>query len=103
MNVFEESIASFDDYLSMNYTVSLEDIKEYMIITLNIESPEPKVAQEKISASLREMIISKVKDIKVGLELGYIREFNVECVELGSLTRNPRTGKVKRLNDKRIK
>jgi len=103
MDIFEDSIASFDNYLSMNYTVSLEDIREYMIITLHVESPEPKVAQEKIGSSLREMIISKVRDIKVGLELGYIREFAVKFVELGSLTRNPRTGKVKRLNDKRIK
>ncbi len=102
MDVFEQSVAEFDDFISLNYTVTLEDIKEYMIITLSVETSSITDAKTHIETSLRDMLIDKINEIKVGLKLNYIREFNIEFVELGSLKRNPRTGKVKHLHDKRV-
>ena len=42
-------------------------------------------------------------DVAEGLEKRYIRAFPIEFVPLGALPRSPITGKVKRLDDKRIR
>jgi len=98
---------SFSDYvsthgISANYQFILDDISSGKLkIDLLIESsnlPE----SEKLTENIRGNIKKNIDDIKVGEEMGLVI-LNVEFVELGKLPRSPITGKVKRLNDKRVK
>jgi len=102
MGVFEESVATVTDVASMNYRIVLEDVGNQMDIRLDVESADPQCARE-AADRLRDAVLERVPEMRVGLELDYIRSFAVEFVELGALPRNPRTGKVKRLEDRRAK
>ncbi len=104
MDVIE---ASFSDYvsthgISANYQFELEDSSEGVLeLSLNIESSNTADSQ-KLAAQIRDNIQENVHDIKEGIAMKLV-SLDVNFVDLGVLPRSPITGKVKRLNDKRVK
>lgn len=98
---------SFSDYvsthgISANYQFILEDLSNGNLnIMLKIESSNPEDSKQLIG-NIKNNIKTNINDIKVGEEMGLV-SLNVEFVDLGVLPRSPITGKVKRLNDKRVK
>lgn len=101
MRVFEESLATVTRWVSMNYRLRLEDMANQMIIDLAVESPDPNAATEHAEPPLRQAILERVNEIRQGLDIGYVKRFDVHFVDVGSLPRSPITGKVKRLDDRR--
>lgn len=98
---------SFSDYvsshgISANYQFVLDDISGAKLkIVLRIESSDVEESR-KVSENIKKNIEKNIDDIKVGEEMGLVI-LEVEFVELGKLPRSPITGKVKRLNDKRVR
>jgi len=104
MDVVEKSFSEFVSThgISANYQFELEDISEAKLnIVLKIESSDVENSR-KVTGKIHENIQKNINDIKVGEDMGLVI-FNVEFVTLGTLPRSPITGKVKRLNDKRVK
>jgi phenylacetate-CoA ligase len=71
------------------------------VIRLRVEAPEPAAAR-RLARSIREAVCQRAPLIAEGLAKAYIRELPVQFVPLGALPRSPITGKVKRLEDKRV-
>lgn len=101
MQAIEETIAEFSDFLSLNFQLILEDIENKMRIELHIESGARP--GEDIIQQFKNKLFDHIKEFKIGTEKGYISEFRIEIKELGVLPRSPITGKVKKLDDKRVK
>jgi len=104
MDVVEKSFSEYVSThgISANYQFILDDISDGKLkIDLQIESSDVQES-EKLTENIRTNIKRNIDDIKVGEEMGLVI-LNVEFVELGKLPRSPITGKVKRLNDKRVK
>lgn len=100
MEAIEETIAEFSDYLSLNFQLILEDVENKMKIELNIESgnaPDNSVVEQ-----FKGKLFENIKEFRIGTEKGYIADFIIGIKELGVLPRSPITGKVKRLEDKRV-
>ena len=99
--------AAFADYvsskgISANYQFSLEDLEGGILkLKLQIESSDVS-ASGAYAAKIFNNVLDSVHDIKQGIAMKLV-EFDVEFVNLGVLPRSPITGKVKRLNDKRVK
>ena len=103
MNDVEKSFAEYVSThgISANYQFVLEDLNDGTLkIDLLIESSNPEISRQMTNA-IRKNIETNISDIKTGEAMGMVL-LNVEFVELGALPRNPNTGKVKRLNDKRV-
>ena len=98
---------SFSDYvsthgISANYQFILEDLSNGNLnIMLKIESSNPEDSKQLIG-NIKNNIKTNINDIKVGEEMGLV-SLDVVFVNLGVLPRSSITGKVKRLNDKRVK
>lgn len=103
MNVFEETVGEFagKEGISMNHTLTLEDVQNKMNIILHVESADP-AASAVLTESIKESLKAKVPEIKTGLQMGFFNSFDVVFIPSGQLERSPITGKVKRLNDKRV-
>ncbi|MEG1563973.1 MAG: AMP-binding protein [Bacteroides sp.] len=101
IGVFEQAVNEHSDELSMNFQLTLEDIGNQMNVTVDIECDDidshPTVAQA-VRARLEELI----PELKVGQELKFFKEFSVNLLPLGHLPRNPITGKIKKIVDKRV-
>lgn len=104
VDVFERAVSLHSaDALSMNFQLTLEDIGNQMTINLDIESGDPaSLSAKKAAANVRNHLISEINDIKVGLEINFISDFRVTPIPLGSLPRNPITGKIRKVVDKRV-
>lgn len=102
VGVFERGVSEYSDSLSLNFQLTLEDIGNQMDIILDVESSDPEGSADALAA-LRKRLMVLVPEIKVGTEMGFIRNYNVNAVALGSLPRNPITGKIKKVVDKRVK
>jgi phenylacetate-CoA ligase len=101
MQAIETSIGEFSDYFSLNYQLVLNDNENKLEINLNIETVnEPSFEQVD---KLQNKLFENIKEFKIGTSLGYISIFKINPVKLGSLPRSPITGKVKKLDDKRVK
>jgi len=102
MQVFDQALAAAGPAVSLNYVVELQDFDNQMEIRLRVEAPEPEQARP-LAAQIRAAVCQRAPLIAEGLEKRYIRDFPIEFVPLGALPRSPITGKVKRLDDKRIR
>ena len=104
MDVIE---SAFSDYvsthgISANYQFHLEDSSEGVLtLNLNIESSNTMDSQQ-LAKQIEENIQERVHDIKEGIAMKLV-SLAVNFVDLGVLPRSPITGKVKRLNDERVK
>ena len=103
MGVFESAVGEVagENSISMNHSLFLEDTGNQMKITLKVEASDVNLAQNS-SEKLKNILKEKIPEIDNGLKLNYISDFKIEFVQLGSLERSPITGKVKKLNDKRV-
>jgi phenylacetate-CoA ligase len=101
MRVFDQALEAAGAAVSLNYVVELEDLDNQVDIRLRVEAPDPAAARG-LAGSIREAVCERAPLIAEGLEKAYIREFTVQFVPLGALPRSPITGKVKRLEDKRV-
>ena len=103
MDVFEKAVSHYSD-LSLNYQLTLEDISNQMTINLDVESslqPDSCKAKE-VAEALKQELTDTIRELKVGQEMNFIREFTVKVVALGALPRNTTSGKIKKLIDKRV-
>jgi phenylacetate-CoA ligase len=104
MDVIEDAFAAFVSTrgISANYQFVIDDLEDGTIkLNLLIESSDVESSRE-TAARIADNIKESVHDIREGIKMGMVL-LNVDFVELGKLARSPVTGKVKRLNDKRVK
>jgi len=104
MNTVEKSFSEFVSTrgISANYQFVIEDLADgSMKIDLLIESSDIENSNQ-VKPAILDNIKENISDIKEGEKMGLVL-LNVEFVKLGKLPRSPITGKVKRLNDKRVK
>ncbi len=104
MDTVEKSFSDFVSThgISANYQFILEDLSNGNLhIVLKIESSDPEDSKQLVE-NIKENIKTNINDIKAGEEMGLV-QLEVAFVKLGVLPRSPITGKVKRLNDKRVK
>lgn len=103
VDVFEKAVARHADELSLNFCLTLEDVKGQMDIRLDIECPAPAATSAvEAAAAVRSELIDEIHDLRVGLQIDFIRNFCVSPVPLGTIPRTPITGKVKKVVDKRV-
>lgn len=100
MDVFENCIAAHPDTLSLNFQLEIEDVGSQFRVLLRIEAAGAVEKPE--LALLQEELFGAVPELRISSEKGYLRNFGIEIVELGKLTRSPITGKVARLVDRRV-
>lgn len=101
IDVFEQAVNEHSDQLSMNFQLTLEDIGNQMNVTVDIECADIdsySAAALAVKARLEELI----PELKVGQELNFFKDFSVNLVPLGALPRNPITGKIRKIIDKRV-
>ena len=104
VGVFERAVSEFSDVLSLNFQLELEDFANRMDIILTVECGDNGSEEAlRAAAGLRNRLMELVPEIKVGLNVGFIRNYEVRVSPLGSLPRNPITGKIKKIVDKRVK
>lgn len=101
MDSIEEAISEFADDFSLNYQLVLEDVENKLEIALCIESGSKP--SDEVVENFKNTLFEKIKEFKVGTEMGYISQCKIIVSELGTLPRSPITGKVKKLEDKRVK
>lgn len=100
MQPIEDALARFPSHLSLNFTVEIEDVDGKTDLVIRVESPEPDAAAA-IVDEVGEALCEVVPEFRKGLEMGFFGRLEVHPTALGSLPRNPSSGKVKRLLDKR--
>ena len=90
--------------LSLNYQLTLEDISNQMTINLDVESSlqTDSCKAKEVAEALKQELTDTIRELKVGQEMNFIREFTVKVVALGALPRNTTSGKIKKLIDKRV-
>lgn len=101
MRVFDDMLERFEDVVSPNYQVELEDAANQMDFRLHVEAGRPEAAEAR-RGEMFDALTEAVPEIKVGMELSYFRTVEIVFHELGSLPRSEITGKVKRLLDRRV-
>ncbi len=104
MNMVEKSFSEYvsTNGISANYQFVLDDLDNGKLkIDLLIESSDLKKSQNLVE-TIKDNIRKNINDIREGEKMGIIL-LNVEFVDLGKLPRSPITGKVKLLNDKRLR
>jgi phenylacetate-CoA ligase len=103
MGVFESAIGEIagENSISLNYQLTIEDVENKMNINLKVEAGD--IEKAKLSTEkLKNILKQNIPEIEKGLDLNFIKTFNIDFVKLGSLERSPITGKVKKLIDKRV-
>lgn len=104
MDVVENSISDFvsTNGISANYQLQIDDVNENkMEVVLKIESSDLASSQKEME-NIKKNMKKNINEFVVGEEMGYLT-LNVEFIKLGELPRSPITGKVKHLDDKRVK
>jgi phenylacetate-CoA ligase len=102
MKAVDGCVARFAGRISLNAMVELEDIGGQMAFRLRVEAADPDEAAA-CAPALREALCEAIPELAAGQKLGFITAVDIVPVRLGSLPRNPITGKAKRLNDLRIR
>lgn len=101
IDLFEQAVNEHSDELSMNFQLTLEDIGNQMNVTVDIECDDTNshpTAAQAVKTRLEELI----PELKVGQQLNFFKDFSVNLLPLGNLPRNPITGKIKKIVDKRV-
>lgn len=101
MDEFEKAISETGPEFSLNFNLEIADSANQVEIALNVEAPDVAKA-EPLRGALYDAVLARVKEFRVGLEMGYVKKFEIRIAPLGSLPRNERTGKIKKLIDRRI-
>lgn len=101
MEPVEEALAQFPQHLSLNFVVEIEDVADKVDLVIRVESPDPEAATAIID-DVGEALCERIPEFRKGLDMGFFGRLEVQPVALGALPRNPSSGKVKRLLDKRV-
>lgn len=101
IDVFEQAVNEHSDELSMNFQLILEDTGNQMIVNLDVECDDPLVHTH-AACSVKTRLEQLVPELQVGQDVGFIKSFTVNTVLLGTIPRNPITGKIKKIVDKRV-
>ncbi|MEG0559852.1 MAG: AMP-binding protein [Muribaculaceae bacterium] len=101
IDVFEQAVNEHSDELSMNFQLTLEDVGNQMNVTVDIECDDASNHQNAANA-VKTRLEELIPELKVGQELNFFKEFSVNLLPLGNLPRNPITGKIKKIIDKRV-
>ncbi len=101
MKAVDGCLARFAGRISLNAMVELEDTGRQMVFRLHVEAADLGEAAA-CAPALREALCESIPELAAGQERGFICAVEIVPVRLGSLPRNPITGKAKRLNDLRI-
>ena len=90
------------DGISANYQVEIDNLENGKTsFILRIESSNIE-ASKKYKNEIKENLFKEIPLFKEGVDIDFIEVFKVEFIKLGELPRNPVTGKIKRLIDKRV-
>jgi phenylacetate-CoA ligase len=101
MAAFDETLAPFAPPFSLSYQVQIEENANKTNFHLRIEASDIAGAEARLP-EVRQELLKRIPEFKQGLEMGFFGDFDIQTIELGSLPRNPITGKVKRLRDLRV-
>jgi phenylacetate-CoA ligase len=101
MQPIEEVLATFPLTLSLNFQVQIEDVDNQVDLVIAVESPDVEAAEAQ-TETIGDALCKRIPEFAKGLEMGFFHRLAVEPVPLGSLPRNPNSGKVKRLLDRRL-
>mgnify|MGYP000681122184 CR=1 FL=1 len=100
MSVFERALEPFHEHVSLNFNLLVTPHESAVDLTLRVESADPEAAKAVIPA-----IVARIRELDVvinaSLEAGNLHALTVQPVPLGTLERNPSTGKLIRLTDRR--
>lgn len=97
---FERAISEVNA-LSMNFVIDLADVGNQMDLIVTVECDEPE-KHEADARKLEEVLAQHIKDIDGGRKKGFFHIYEVRLVPIGSLPRNPITGKIKKVVDHRV-
>lgn len=97
---FERAINEVPE-LSMNFMIDLADVGAQMDLIVTVECDQPD-RHEADARRLEELLAERIKDIDGGRKKGFFRTYEVRLVDIGSLPRNPITGKIKKVVDHRV-
>lgn len=101
MSVFETALAPFPAQLGLNFTLHVSEAAgQKVAMELRVESGRPEAAAA-AAAEVRQRILDLDVVIRASVERGLVTSLAVVPVPLGTLPRNPSTGKLKRLEDTR--
>lgn len=98
---FERAVSEVEE-LSLNFQIELADVAgARMDLVVNVECDEPEKHAD-AAHRLEEVLAQHIQDIAGGLKIGFFNRYEVCLVPLGSLPRNPITGKIKKVIDHRV-
>lgn len=101
MAAFDETLAVVAPPFSLSYQVVLEEVGNKTNFSLNVEASDMEGARS-LLGELREQLLKRIPEFAQGLEMGFFDRFAIDVIDVGTLPRNPITGKVKRLRDLRV-
>lgn len=87
--------------ISPNHTLVLADEGNRLALELRVEAGDPAAAEERAGQVVDELE-ARIPELKVARAKEYLARLDVRFVPLGSLERSPVTGKVRRLEDRRV-
>lgn len=97
---FERAISQVEA-LSMNFVIELADTGGQMDLIISVECDEPERHQAQ-ARELEDLLAEQIEPIGGGRQKGFFRTYEVRLVPLGTLPRNPITGKIKKVVDRRV-
>lgn len=98
---FERAVSEVED-LSLNFQIELADVpgaRMDLVVTVECDAPEKHADAAR---RLEKVLAEHISDIAGGLKIGFFNRYEVCLVPLGSLPRNPITGKIKKVVDHRV-
>ncbi|MEG1615946.1 MAG: AMP-binding protein [Bacteroidales bacterium] len=101
IDVFEKVVNEHSEQLSMNFQLLLEDVGNQMTVHLNIECDNPS-SYPAVASEIKARLETLVPELKIGQQMNFIKDFSIHLLGLGELPRNPITGKIKKIVDKRV-
>jgi phenylacetate-CoA ligase len=101
MDEIDEILSDFVsvDGISANYSIEIEDMGNWLKLTIKIETSDIEASKKHINEIKKSL--NKIPLLKQDENEAYVKRI-IEFVPLGSLERSPITGKIKKLVDKRV-
>lgn len=103
MNMVEQAVEMLAGKagISPNHTLCLGDEGNQLTVELLVEAADPHAAT-RFSEEIAGELEARIPELKVARAKDYLARLDVRFVPLGSLERSQVTGKVRRLNDRRV-
>ncbi|MBN2437969.1 MAG: AMP-binding protein [Deltaproteobacteria bacterium] len=103
MNTVEQSVEAVagQSGISPNHTLVIADEGNRLALELRIEAGDPEAAAGCAVRVVTELE-TRIPELNVARSRDYLARLDVRFVALGSLERSPVTGKVRRLDDRRV-